>query len=305
MTDDAVPPRQGDVLVPLSDARAGDPTLAGWKAARLARLLAAGFHVPPGLVLPAAVGQQVLVSAGDHATEDSVLAELGRPHLRHVAEALDTAPLLLGSPLAVRSSATDEDGAVHSAAGQYESFLGALTGPGVRTAVVECWLSARSARLDAYWRRHPEPAVASAHAVAVLLQPLVEPRCAGVAFSRHPMTSEPDMVVLEATPGLGVPVTEGTCVPEHIEVDLSTGRTSRTPGRRRTRLDPHPLLGIAKSTLDHEAATADVLTRDDVDRVVQLARRVEATLGHPVDVEWALVREAVEPVVLQARPFRD
>ena len=61
-------------------------------------------------------------------------------------EALDE----LGGPVAVRSSADDEDTGRASAAGQYESVLGVQGAERVADAVRTCWASLHAPRAVAY-----------------------------------------------------------------------------------------------------------------------------------------------------------
>ena len=106
-----------------------------------------------------------------------------------LASALDDAvcQLLRGAPpgerLAVRSSALEEDGARHSFAGQFESYL-FVAPEDVPARVQDVWRSAASGRVDAYRREHalerePRPP-------AVLVQRMVDADASGVAFSADP-----------------------------------------------------------------------------------------------------------------------
>src|SRR5438105_7270539 len=78
----------------------------------------------------------------------------------------------LGSgPVAVRSSATAEDGAVTSFAGQQETILGVSGEEGLLDAVARCWASLHTERAVAYRRRQ---GVADNNlAMAVVVQRLV------------------------------------------------------------------------------------------------------------------------------------
>src|ERR687886_746881 len=97
-----------------------------------------------------------------------------------LARAADDQPALL----AVRSSATAEDLEDASFAGQYDTSLGIQTAADVVAHVRRCWASYWSPRAIAYRREH-----GLAHwdgAMAVLVQRLVPPEAAGVAFTAHP-----------------------------------------------------------------------------------------------------------------------
>ncbi len=89
--------------VPLEDA--GDSSAFGSKAVGLGEAVRAGLPVPPGVALSGLVVEAV--AGGDERVIEEVKA-LVRP---------------LGRPLAVRSSAADEDGAEASFAGQHLTLL--------------------------------------------------------------------------------------------------------------------------------------------------------------------------------------
>ncbi len=110
----------------LADLRMADVAEVGGKAASLGELIAAGVHVPDGVVLPAA--------AADMTSEE-------RRWLSG-AGAWD----LGAGPFAVRSSAIAEDGAERSFAGMFESVLN-VSADDVPAAVDRCLASASAARV--------------------------------------------------------------------------------------------------------------------------------------------------------------
>jgi phosphohistidine swiveling domain-containing protein len=247
-----------------------DPTqaraLLGTKAASLARLTGAGFPVPPGVVVTAAAAanwDQAL------ARLHAVAAELGGGR---------------GQRFAVRSSATAEDLADASYAGQYETVLnvGLDELPDAVRQVVD---SAASARVAAYRQAHPQPAPAdpsgSEAGMAVLVQVMVPADAAGVAFTANPLTGARDEVVITAVPGLGERLVAGQATGDQWIV--------RHGQARRTR------------------ATEQAITADQARQIATLARRVHAHLGSPQDLEWAITTDTSGTEgglwLLQARPM--
>jgi pyruvate,water dikinase len=89
-------------VVPLE--KAVDDALFGSKAVGLGQAIRDGLPVPPGVALSGAIVEAV--AAGD------------RSAIREIAKRVTP----LGGPLAVRSSAIDEDGATASFAGQHSTF---------------------------------------------------------------------------------------------------------------------------------------------------------------------------------------
>jgi rifampicin phosphotransferase len=245
------PPATGTVL---RLAAATNPHIAGRKAATLARLAAAGFAVPAGVVLPAAVLERA----------PGRKLEL-RPEV--VSDLLDAIRAWGGVPLAVRSSGVDEDGADASYAGLFTSVLDVRGDDALLDAVGACWSSASSARVASY-------AGARTPRLAVLVQPMVAASAAGVAFTADPVTGERGCVVIDAVTGTGERLASGAA----------------TPDRWIVRGDEVHQLSAQEGAVHERQARA----------VADVARRVEAELGGPQDIEWALAGDEV--ILLQARP---
>jgi rifampicin phosphotransferase len=270
------PPRQVEPatlppVVSLTEAGHLDPTqaraLLGTKAASLARLAGAGFPVPAGVVLTAAAADWDQA----YARLRSAVAELGGPEQR----------------FAVRSSATAEDLAGASFAGQYETVLdvGLDELPDAVRQVVD---SAATARVAAYRQAHPQAATAdppgSGGGMAVLVQVMVPADAAGVAFTANPLTGARDEVVISAVPGLGERLVAGQATGDQWIV--------RQGQARRTR------------------ATEQAISADQARQIATLARRVQAHLGSPQDLEWAITTDPTDTSgtegglwLLQARPM--
>ena len=182
-------------VVPLEVVRLTDALEVGVKAAVLGTLREAGFPVPAGLCLTTAAFHQVSgprrarleailrdddVSDGTGTTSaaramDAVLADLTVPEA--VVAALRTALSAIAdaeTPLAVRSSATVEDRADASFAGQYQTVLGVRGETALLAAIVACWRSFFGA--NALATRAAAGAGSGAEAMAVLIQRLSDGR---------------------------------------------------------------------------------------------------------------------------------
>lgn len=254
--------------------RLDDATSAhGGKAAGLGALRRAGLPVPDGFVVPACVPAADLprvVAAG--------LAGLGPGGVADL-------------PVAVRSSATDEDGPRASAAGQYDSVLGAVGADDVVAAALACRASAHGPRVKAYRAatgdaRHPAE-------VTVVVQRLVDARAAGVLFT------DGGRAVVEASWGLGESVVQGAVDPDRWTV--AGGRVvERRTGAKRSRVDRSPA-GTTTRTVAVRERDRPCLDDAAVLRLTALGARVVDLLGGPQDVEWA-VDDDGEPWLLQARP---
>jgi len=292
----------------------------GGKAASLVTLVSMGLPVPPAVVLPVqaleahlrAAGLWSRARAGDDLSAllagTSLSAELSRDLARAVAP--------LGPRLAVRSSAVDEDGPTSSFAGQYLTVLGASPGAELEQAILRCWASAWSPTAAAYRKARGRGGVAAAP-MAVLVQHLVEPRCAGVLFTINPATGSWREMAVEAAWGQGEAVVAGLVVPEFHRVQRPR-RTPRPIQRVLARVRLHPLERVDaeqplrwvvapdRGVLLPQAVPAALqneprLSRDALLRLCRLGLRVEARMGEPADIEWAQ-EEGGRLWVLQARP---
>jgi rifampicin phosphotransferase len=258
-------------VVGLDDPKAVDERLCGGKAATLARLAAAGFTVPGGVVITTG-GFAAHVMALDGENSDLATAIRAAPMPGAVAESLRNALAdMVAGPLAVRSSCVAEDLPTASFAGQYTTILGVHGFDATVDAVRECWASAFELHVERY---RAERRVQAA-AMAVLIQPLIDADAAGVAFTANPVTGARDETVVSAVRGLGDRLVSGQSSPDEWVV----------------REDRAHCLSAREGALHGTQAVA----------VAELARRVERQLGSPQDIEWA-IRDG-EIFLLQARPI--
>ena len=299
-----------------------DPALVGGKAAGLGWLLRNGFSVPPGLCVTIAAYHATLRTADldparqwaeiHRAPQDSrgpLLEEwrrrvaaltLPRPlqetlHLELTALGLGQAALW-----AVRSSASDEDKEEATFAGVYRTVLGVLQ-QAIPAAIVECWASLWTPAAFAYHQRLGRGGVVPA--MAVVLQPLLSPRAAGVAYSCHPVTGQRDQVVINAVFGLAEPLVSGQMIPDQYTVEVRTQPESKKLLQQEIAQKPIARLVTLSEITDHPLPEEDwgkpVLAGHEALELAALAKRVERGLGRPVDIEWALDGSATW--LLQAR----
>lgn len=210
-----------------------------------------------------------------------------------------------GALWAVRSSASDEDQTNASFGGLYRSILG-VPRDSIATAIVECWaslwtLAALDYRSCIGWRR-TDPAM------AVLLQPLLSPRAAGVAYSRHPVTAQSGLVVINAVFGLAEPLVGGMVTPDQYVVKIgNTDDASGTVFERdiaeKTTARVATSAGLTDQPLSEEDRKRSVLEEQDILALADLVMGVERTMEQAIDVEWAMDSQGIW--LLQARPIPD
>ncbi len=225
-----------------------DLGILGGKASSLVRLLQAGFAVPDGFV---------------------VLADeqLDQPLIISMCERIG------GAAFAVRSSGSLEDGAEHSFAGQFDTYLN-VTADEIAVKVQQCRDSSQNRRLQAYIDEHRIDM--SQLKVTVIVQRMVQARVAGVLFTKNPVTTD-DSLVIEAVRGLGEALVSGAATPDTYMVDRSgTELESYVEGER-------------------------ILTSVELAELAGIGERIEAEYGQPMDIEWAYDDQKLW--ILQARPI--
>ncbi len=259
-----------------------DVETVGGKGLSLGLMATAGLPVPPGFCVTSAAFRRW---RGQELTEHH---ELGRQ--------IHAAYRELGSGLvAVRSSATTEDGAVTSFAGQQETILGVSGENAVCQAVHRCWASLDSERAAAY-RKHQGVSDVGV-AMAVVVQRLVAAEVAGVLFTRDPMDPDGRRMLVEASWGLGESVVSGRVTPDRFALDYDTGRVTE----RHVSVKTVQVTAAGTEPVPADKQAVACLGDEQLGQLAELGRRVETFYGAPRDVEWAWADGRFW--LLQARPI--
>ncbi|GAA3765306.1 PEP/pyruvate-binding domain-containing protein [Plantactinospora mayteni] len=236
-------------VIALVETSAGLVELVGGKAAGLGELIRIGERVPAGFCLTTAAHDRGTIPEAE------------------VAEAYRA---LGGGPVAVRSSATAEDLPYASFAGQQDTFLGVTGVDALHDAIAKCWSSLYAERAVAY--REANDIDGGTVRMAVVVQCMVDATVAGVLFTANPLTGCRTQMVVDAAPGLGTAVVDGTAPADHYVLDG-------------TRYDDRGCLTPAQLAELHRAG-----------------ERVQAHFGAPQDIEWAIDPDGVL-WLLQSRPI--
>lgn len=267
------------LVAPLSNVGYQNVALVGGKAASLGELINARLPVPPGFVITTTAYRQGLTAQLE-------------------AEILAAFDALGHERVAVRSSAVAEDSEDASWAGQLETKLN-VRRPQLLEAVQACWQSGSSAHALRYAANHQ--LAPSQHAIAVVLQAMVNADVAGVMFTANPVTGSRQEVVIEAVHGLGELLVQGTVTPDSWFINKASGRViSYSPGQQSMMLtyrEGHN----QEVPVPPERQDARTLSADQLQDLLTLANRIEQHYGRPQDVEWALSGSQI--FVVQARPI--
>ncbi|MEO6504340.1 MAG: PEP/pyruvate-binding domain-containing protein [Jatrophihabitantaceae bacterium] len=298
-----------------------DPREFGGKAAGLAGLSAAGLPVAPGFAIGAAAFRAFLdqselraavagalasenpdVAAGRLAGElasapmpAAVAAEIARQYQRLCEQAG-----VVDLDVAVRSSATAEDSAAASFAGEFQTWVDVAGPEDVLAHVHRCWSSVFAARAIGYARKNGiDPAAVE---MAVVVQKTVRADAAGVMFTISPVTGDRSRIVIEASWGLGLAVVGGEVTPDRWVIDkVGLSVLGFTPGDKRIEYRR----GAAPVGVDPARWAQPCLSDAQVIALARLGKQIERQQGCPQDLEFAVEenRPAGEDLVLlQRRP---
>lgn len=293
----------------LDDVAACDGELVGGKGANLGECVRAGLPVPPGFCVSTeayreateGIGRLLAAEAarGDAATARARILELPLPD--SVRSAISGAYARMGEPpVAVRSSATAEDLAEASFAGQQDTYLGVVGVEAVLDAVRRCWASLWTDRAVAYRRQRGVPD--EGLALAVVVQEMVAADVSGVLFTRDPVTGDGGSLLVSSSYGLGESVVAALVTPDMFTLSRDpVAVVAREIGSKRTRIDQKPEGGTKTTEVSKADQSRQSLTEAELLRLADLGERIETHYGAGQDIEWAFADERL--YLLQARPI--
>ncbi len=264
----------------------------GWNLALTAR---AGLPVPDAFCITSAAHRRARQPAADKPVdpESSPGVPVLDDDLRR--ELLAAYEQLGRGRVAVRSSATVEDGATASFAGLQETILGVEGDESLVAAVARCWHSIDSERARTY-RTHGN-VDESQVAMAVVVQRLVDAEVSGVLFTHDPLDPTGRQMLVEAAWGLGESVVSGLVTPDRFHLDRESGRVLDRQINRKT----VSISAAGRAEVPAERQTAPSLDEAQLASLAELGRQVERVYGEPRDIEWAWAEGRAW--LLQARPI--
>ena len=292
------------LLVDLADI---DPSMineVGGKALNLGIMSAGELPVPGGFCVTTDAYRSVVQGRLDDlmdklagATDASGVAAAAEEARRRVLALEPSKELRIGiadhyrtlgesEPVAVRSSATAEDLAYASFAGQQDTYLNVVGSAALLDAVRRCWASLWTDRAVSY--RNANDIDHRSVALAVVVQRMIDATAAGVMFTANPVTGNRNETVIDASPGLGEAVVSGAVNPDHFVVN-SIDRTvvSRRLGDKRVMITSVPGGGTVHNELADQSSQA-CLDDGQVLQLADLGQLVQRHYGAPQDTEWAL-----------------
>ncbi|MSU75844.1 MAG: hypothetical protein EXS55_05015 [Candidatus Magasanikbacteria bacterium] len=206
--------------------------------------------------------------------------------------------------VAVRSSATAEDSAVASWAGELETYLN-TTRENVVERVKQCWSSLFTPRAIFY--RHEKNLIDHYVSVAVVIQKMVQSEISGIAFTVHPVTEDYDQMIIEAGLGLGEAIVGGQITPDSyilaksemriLDINVST-QTRKFIKKKNTPTDES---ANEWAELSEAEGSKQKLTGKQIIEAAKLFIAIEKHYGFPCDIEWAMEKNVL--YITQSRPI--
>ena len=215
-----------------------------------------------------------------------------------------------GVDVAVRSSATTEDSAEASFAGQYESYLNVSGEQDIIEKWRRCVASMFTERAIGYHIEHGMHPLDSAIAVVIMKMARSDKACSGVMFTIDPDSGHDGVIHIGSSYGLGELVVQGVVSPDTFTVWKEGLRQNKFPIVHRT-------LGTKEQMMIyHEEAANEVqsiavpyeerrrwsLTREECVELAQMALKIEDYFAKPMDIEWAKDGVTGDLFIVQARP---
>ncbi|EKE11287.1 MAG: hypothetical protein ACD_15C00111G0016 [uncultured bacterium] len=311
-----------------------DADIAGGKGASLGEMTSTGIPVPPGFVVLSDAFERFLEETDLNVEVDAILETVDNQKMHTVEQASEKIQVLILEAkmpediekeilesynklfykdkenllarrsdnegwVAVRSSATAEDGAEAAWAGQLNSYLNTTEDSLLRN-VQKCWASLFTPRAIFY---RFEKGLHNTHiSVAVVVQKMVQSEKSGIAFSVHPVTEDFNQLIIEAGFGLGEAIVSGSITPDSyvvekeprkiIDINISTqvkGLFQKAGGGNEWRDIAEP------------QASLQVLDEKEILELSDLIMQIENHYGFPCDIEWAY--ENGKFYITQSRPI--
>jgi phosphoenolpyruvate synthase/pyruvate phosphate dikinase len=300
------------------DPLAAQAAESGGKGANLARLMQAGFPVPPGFSLRAQVFRDFISAApdlfprlakfpthdpGQLASEAAALrGELAKLSLPAGLQSDIHAALAEFPPeqsFSVRSSSTLEDLAFAAFAGQHETFLNCVGEERILAAIKDCFLSLFADRAIAYRAQLKFPHEQAA--MAVVVQQMIPCEVAGVAFTINPVSGDLSELLINSNFGLGESVVSGEVPIDQFALDKSNKAVRNEQIGKKSLKVVGSSSGTAHVALSPTESSASSLTCDQLTQIAELALRVEEHYHFPQDIEWGIADNQV--FLLQSRPI--
>ena len=309
-----------ELIRPFRKLNKSDANIAGGKGASLGEMLQSGIPVPDGFVVLSTTFDQFIKDADLTQELEAILGKVDHKEMHTVENASEKIQGLIKNAImpenialeikkqfknldteyvAVRSSATAEDGQDHAWAGQLDSFLN-TTEKDLLEKVQHCWASLFTPRAIFY--RFEKGLYTTQISVAVVVQKMINSEFSGIAFSVHPVTQDRNQIIVEAGFGLGEAIVSGSVTPDSYVIEkeprkiIDINISNQQRGLYRVKNGGNEWLDIKEPK-----ASSQVLNEKQILELSDIILNIENHYGFPCDIEWAY--ENNKFYIVQSRPI--
>jgi pyruvate,water dikinase len=200
--------------------------------------------------------------------------------------------------VAVRSSATTEDLAAASFAGQQETFTNIRGKKQLLEAVKKCFASLYTAR--AVYYRHKQGFDKANALLSVVVQRMINSDKSGVMFTKNPSTAK-DEIIIESVFGLGEGIVSGKILPDHYVVNPDLEIIEQKIANKKIKLVKEENGNGIEVKLDKDESNSQVLTVMEITSLANYGQKIEKHYGRPQDIEFAIEKNKI--FIVQSRPI--
>lgn len=200
--------------------------------------------------------------------------------------------------VAVRSSATTEDLAEASFAGQQETYLNVKGMEGLIDKVKKCFASLFTSRAT-YYRikkgfKHEQASL------AVVVQKMINSEKSGVMFSKDPSYTN-NNVIIEAVFGLGEGIVSGKITPDKYEISEDFDIVDKKIMDKKVMITRTSSGEEITKRLSDEKSREQVLDNHEIMALAEYALNLERHYKKPQDIEFAIQNKEI--YIVQTRPI--
>lgn len=317
-----------------NEIKKDDLPVVGGKGANLGEMTGNGLPVPPGFCLTAGAYKDFIhyaeldevitfliesLNVDDVEQLNDVSKEIRQkimeaPILPELEEEIKKSYLdfsksinMTDPEVAVRSSATAEDLPDASFAGQQDTYLHIRGEKELVNHVKMCWASLWTGR--AIYYREKQHFDHFDVLLSAVVQKMVNAKKAGVMFTANPINKSTDEMMINSSWGLGEAVVSGTVTPDEYIIDKKTKEIKEKHVASKLSMVVKKEVGVGTEVVNVEdylgkdAVEAESLTREELNKLIEMGLKIENIYGSVQDTEWAFDKDTGDFYFLQSRPI--
>ncbi len=283
-----------------------DISLVGGKGANLGEMTKKGFPVPYGFCATTEAYKEFvkhnklsdfiievikdanlenISKIGKKIREKIVQSEIPDQVAREILSAVHKAGV--DNYYAVRSSATAEDLAFASFAGQQDTYLNIKGDNSLLYCIKDCWASLFTDRAILY--RIQNKIEHEKVYMSAVVQKMVLPEVAGIMFTADPLSGHRGTISIDASFGLGEALVSGLVSPDIYKVRKSSLQIdSKTIGDKKLAILPVQGGGTKTVEITGEKSKSQVMNDSQIKSLAELGMKIETHYGCPQDIEWCI-----------------